>query len=123
MEEHDKTQREEDFQDARRKYLRFLETGEEGLELLLEVFKESEHPRAAEVFATMLKNLAEINEKVLDLHKKNKDITTEVRPTNQIEGPDKVTNVFVGTAVDLQRLITEQQDDTIDITPNDTNNI
>jgi len=109
----------DDFEKSRDTYFELLETGKTSLETLVRVAEETEHPRAFEVLATMIKNLSDINDKVMELHKKNKDINID--DTKQIESAEKVTNVFVGSAVELQRIIADQrQDITIDVTPNDS---
>jgi len=108
----------DDFEKSRSTYFELLETGKQSLETLVRVAEETEHPRAFEVLATMIKNLSDINDRVLDLHKKNKELKTMDK--KQLEPPDKITNVFIGSAVELQKLIAEQNQ-TIDITPNDDN--
>lgn len=108
----------EDFKKSRDTYDELLVIGKTSLETLVRVAEETEHPRAFEVLATMIKNLSDINDKVMDLHQKNKEIKKEDK--KQLESPDKVTNVFIGSAVELQKLIAEQNQ-TIDITPNDDN--
>jgi len=109
-----------DFEKSRETYYELLETGKMSLETLVRVAEATEHPRAFEVLANMIKNLSDINDKILDLHKKNKDIHAG---DPRLETPEQITNVFVGSAVELQRLISSSsQNETIDITPNDDNN-
>ena len=47
----------------------------------------------------LIKNTADVNDKLLDLNKKHKDINTE--PTTQLEGGVTNNNVFVGSTADL----------------------
>jgi hypothetical protein len=79
---------------------------------MIEVARESEHPRAFEVLSNMMKNLAEINDKLMDLNKKNKDISKETVATKQITN----NNVFMGSTTDLQRFLQNEQK-VIDVTP------
>ena len=63
-----------DYKYSRDTYYELVEKGKESLELMIDVARESEHPRAFEVLSTMMKNMADINDKLMDLNKKNKDI-------------------------------------------------
>ncbi len=102
-----------DYDYSRETYYNLLEKGGESLDLMIEVARESEHPRAFEVLSNMMKNLAEINDKLMDLNKKNKDISKEtVQATKQITN----NNVFMGSTTDLQRFLQNEQK-VIDVTP------
>ena len=62
--------------DASRKALQdIVKKGNNAIDDILEIARESEHPRAFEVAATMIKNVAEVNEKLINLQKQMKDIT------------------------------------------------
>jgi len=92
----------DDYEYSRDTYYEILEKGKESMELMIEVARESEHPRAFEVLSTMMKNMADVNDKLMDLNKKNKDINK----TEEIKQLGNTTNnLFVGTTTDLQRLI------------------
>jgi hypothetical protein len=74
------------------------------LESALKVATESDSPRAFEVVAILLKTMADLNNNVLDVHKKAKDTTNskiEVKQTNN--------SVFVGSTKDLQNLINKER--------------
>ena len=82
------------------------------MELMIEVAREAEHPRAFEVLSNMMKNMADINDKLMDLNKKNKDITQqEVKQLG-----NTTNNVFLGSTADLQRLL-QNEKEIIDVTP------
>ena len=101
----------DDYEYSRDTYYEILEKGKESMELMIEVARESEHPRAFEVLSTMMKNMADVNDKLMDLNKKNKDI-------NKTEEPKQLgnttNNLFVGTTTDLQRLINDEKSIVID---------
>jgi len=102
-----------DYEYSRETYYDLLEKGRESLELMIEVARESEHPRAFEVLSNMMKNMADINDKLMDLNKKNKDINKEeVKETKQITN----NNVFLGSTTDLQRFLQDEKK-VIDVTP------
>ncbi len=106
----------DDYEYSRDTYYEILEKGKESMELMIEVARESEHPRAFEVLSTMMKNMADVNDKLMDLNKKNKDINK----TEEIKQLGNTTNnLFVGTTTDLQRLIQNetQVEKVIDVEP------
>lgn len=79
-------------------------SGNVALEAALKVATESDSPRAFEVVAIMLKTMADLNNNVLDVHKKAKDTTgskVEVKQTNN--------SVFVGSTKDLQNLLNKER--------------
>lgn len=102
-----------DYEYSRDTYYELLEKGKESLELMVEVARESEHPRAFEVLSNMMKNMADINDKLMDLNKKNKDINKE--EVKQVAS-NTTNNVFLGSTADLQRLLNDDKD-IIDVTP------
>ena len=94
-----------DFQYARENLYNLIERGQDGLEELLEIAKQSEHPRAFEVVGQMIDKLTTTNKELLNLHKTKKDIQTEK------SGPTKVTNaLFVGSTTELQKMLKGKKD-------------
>lgn len=110
-----------DYEKSRDTYYDLIDKGKDALELMMEVARESEHPRAFEVLSGLMKNIADVNDKVMDLNKKHKDINKE-EPTKQIES-QTTNNMFIGSTADLQKMLqqankpTEVKDNVIDITP------
>ena len=102
----------DDYEYSRDTYYEILENGKESMQLMIEVARESEHPRAFEVLSGMMKNMADVNDKLMDLNKKNKDINQKDEP-KQIGGTT-TNNLFVGTTTDLQRLIQNEKQVVID---------
>ena len=50
-----------DYEYSRETYYELLEKGKDALDTMVEVARESEHPRAYEVLSGMIKNLVRIN--------------------------------------------------------------
>ena len=101
-----------DYEYSRDTYYELINKGKESLDLMVEVARESEHPRAFEVLATMIKNISDVNDRLMDLNKKNKDINKkEEDKPKQIE--NQQNNIFLGSTTDLQKLL-QQQSFTID---------
>ena len=102
-----------DYDYSRDTYYDLIEKGRESLEDMIEVARQSEHPRAYEVLSGMIKNISDVNDKLMDLNKKNKDINQE--NVKQIAG-NTTYNVFLGSTADLQKLL-QNEKDIIDVTP------
>ncbi len=92
---------EQDYEYSRDTYYDLIEKGRESLELMIEVARESEHPRAFEVLSGMIKGIADVNDKLMDLNKKQKELTKEDKPTDSTTN----NNLFVGSTTDLQRML------------------
>ena len=93
-----------DYVESRKNYYDLIEKGQEAIDGILDFAKESEHPRAYEVAAQLIKNVSEVNTQLIDLQKKMQDL----RDSKSI--PNNVTNaienaVFVGSTSELQKLI------------------
>lgn len=94
-----------DFEYARGNMISAIEKGQEALSGVLEVAGMSQHPRAYEVAATLVKTLADANKDLLELQKRKKDLTGV--------GPSPTTvnnNLFVGSTAELQQLIKKQNE-------------
>ena len=105
-----------DYEYSRDTYYDLINKGKQSLDLMIEVARESEHPRAFEVLATMIKNVSDVNDRLMDLNKKNKDINQKEpsnKPQAQIE--NQHNNIFLGSTAELQKLL--QQTNAIDVTP------
>ena len=100
-----------DYEYSRDTYYEILEKGKETLELMIEVARESEHPRAFEVLSGMMKNMADINDKLMDLNKKEKELQ---KPETKQVG-NTTNNVFLGSTADLQKLLGKEE--FVNVTP------
>ena len=106
-----------DYEYSREVLYDLIEKGRNALEDMIMVARESEHPRAFEVLSGLIKNTADVNDKLLDLNKKHKDINTKEKPV-QVAG-QTTNNLFVGSTTDLQRMLQDQMkpNNVVDITP------
>ena len=100
-----------DYDYSRETYYDLLEKGKESLQLMIEVARESEHPRAFEVLSGMMKNMADINDKLMDLNKKEKELQ---KPETKQVG-NTTNNVFLGSTADLQKLLGKEE--FVNVTP------
>jgi putative cell wall-binding protein len=105
---HDEKRIKDDYEYSRDTYYDLIEKGRESLNLMIEVARESEHPRAFEVLSNMMKGISDVNDKLMDLNKKHKDINREEKELKQIE--NQTNNLFIGTTTDLQRLLHQESE-------------
>lgn len=90
-----------DYEYSRSQLYRLVEKGHEAVDGILELAHESGHPRAFEVAGQLIKSVGDVTDKLIDLHKKMKDLDA---PTKN--GPTTVNNsLFVGSTAELSKLI------------------
>ena len=107
-----------DYDYSRATYYELIDKGRESLDLMIEVARESEHPRAFEVLSNMIKNISDVNDKLMELNKKTKDVTQQIEKQDQKAITNN--NVFIGSTTDLQRLLMKENDEkVIDVSPTD----
>lgn len=94
-----------DFVNVRDNLYDLLETGRDALYEMLEVAKQSEHPRAYEVVGNLMKQLADMNQQLLDIHQQKRKLEPQVKTTEA----STVTNnaIFVGSTNDLAKMISD----------------
>ena len=102
----------DDFEYSRATYYELLEKGKESLMDMMEVARSSEHPRAYEVLSNLIKNMADVNDKLMELNKKKKDLD---KKEEQKQVGNTTNNLFVGTTADLQKLLRDDEQ-VIDVT-------
>ena len=92
---------EKDYEYTRGELYSLIDQGQEAVRGALEVAQESGHPRAYEVAVAAMKHVADMTEKLQDLHKKMKDLDEEAK------GPKNITNnaMFVGSTTELQIML------------------
>ena len=95
---------ENDYKYQRENFYNLVEKGSTAIDGILELAKESEHPRTYEVAGNLIKQVAEVTEKLGDLQEKMRKLK-EVPST----APKNVTNaLFVGSTAELQKMIKDK---------------
>jgi len=90
-----------DYKYQRENFYNLIERGQDAIDGILDLARESEHPRTYEVAGQLIKNVAEVTEKLGDLQAKMKKLK-EV-PNS---APKNVTNaLFVGSTAELQKML------------------
>ena len=96
-----------DYKYQRDNFYNLIEKGQNAIEGILNVAKESDHPRGYEVAGNLIKQVAEVTEKLGDLQEKMKKLK-EV-PNS---APKNVTNaLFVGSTAELQKMLKGKTDE------------
>jgi len=102
-----------DYKYSRDTYYELVEKGKQSLELMIEVARESEHPRAFEVLSGMIKNISDVNDRLMDLNKKKKDLDRKEEIKNIA---NTTNNLFVGSTSELQKIL-KNETDLVNVTP------
>ena len=101
---------ERDYSYSRSQLYSLIEKGQEAVNGILDVAASSDHPRAYEVAGQLIKNVADVTDKLADLHKKMKDLNDDY------QGPKSITNnaLYVGSTADLLQLIKQEKKISLD---------
>ena len=95
-----------DYQYQRENFYALIERGQDAVEGILELAQESDHPRAYEVAGNLIKSVADVTEKLVDLQTKMKKLKEVPN-----KGPNNVTNaLFVGSTTELQKMLKKIDD-------------
>lgn len=90
-----------DYAYQRQNFYSLVERGQDAIDGILDLARESEHPRTYEVAGQLIKTVAEVTEKLGDLQEKMKKLKDV--PNN---APKNVTNaLFVGSTAELQKML------------------
>lgn len=91
-----------DYQESRQTLKDLVVKGNQAIDHLLAIASETEHPRAFEVVATLIKNTAEANEKLMVMQKTIRELKN-VKKNDSGVNVDKA--IFVGSTSELSKLL------------------
>jgi len=100
---------ETDTEYARRNIRDLIDKGSVAVDNLLQVSKESEHPRAYEVVAGLMKTMADLNKDLLELQKRKKDLQPQLDNVSNRGNITVEKAVFVGSTAELLKQIRENK--------------
>mgnify|MGYP000005585715 CR=1 FL=1 len=99
------TEAEKDLIYARDNFYTIIESGSDALQQMIDVAKASEHPRAYEVVATLIKTLTDANKDLVSMSDKTrKEEAQELKSVTN-------NNMFVGSTAELQQLIKNMKEE------------
>jgi Terminase DNA packaging enzyme len=91
-----------DYEYARDNLYNIIEKGNNALDDIMDIAKQSESARAFEVATNLIKTMVDANKDLLELAKKKKEL-------EKVEEPDQTNvtnnNLFVGSSADLLKMI------------------
>jgi len=91
------------YQQSRDNLQDVIDQGKDALDDILRIAKESEQPRAFEVFGTLLKNVVEANKELITMQKQMREMDSNIRKEANTNVIDKA--IFVGSTKELQALL------------------
>jgi uncharacterized protein YicC (UPF0701 family) len=89
------------YQQSKENLQEIIDQGKEAMEDMLEIARASEHPRAFEVYSTILKNVVDANKELINMQKQMREMNGK-RETNTTS-IDKA--IFVGSTAELSKLL------------------
>jgi hypothetical protein len=94
-----------DFTYAREQIYNVLVKSQEAVEDMVDIARQSQHPKSYEVLNGMLKTLADVATNLVDLQKKQQEIMkmSGTQPSDQQQTINN--NLFVGSTSELQKMI------------------
>ena len=93
-----------DYDFSRDQYHNLVSKGNDALDELLSIAKESESPRAYEVAAQLIRNLSDTTKELLELQKAKKEIEKETKDPRTVNN-----SLFIGSTKELQDLLLEKK--------------
>lgn len=99
----------DDYLLSRNVYRDIIRQGKQAVADINKLAADLESPRAYEVLATMMKQLTETTDRLMELQKKHKELSTDAKPVVEDTGRITVEKaVFVGTSNEMLQHIREK---------------
>jgi hypothetical protein len=89
------------YQQSKENLQGIIDQGHEAMEEILNIAKAGQHPRAFEVYGTLLKNMVDANKELLNIQKQMREMDKKKEVNNTTI--DKA--IFVGSTADLGKLL------------------
>jgi predicted transcriptional regulator len=90
------------YQQSKENLQGIIDQGKEAMEDILQIAKAGQHPRAFEVYGTLLKNMVDANKELLNIQKQMREMDKNKKEVNNTN-IDKA--IFVGSTADLGKLL------------------
>jgi hypothetical protein len=90
------------YQQSKENLQELIDQGKEAMEEILQIAKVGQHPRAFEVYGTLLKNVVDANKELLAIQKQMREMSG-VKNKEQNTNIDKA--IFIGSTAELNKLI------------------
>ena len=106
------SEKEDDYQLARNTLRRLILKGEDTLDEMINLAKNSEHPRTYEVAGQLIKTMSDVAKDLMGLQKQVKEI--ETADSKKAAIGNQTNNVFVGSTDELIKLLKKEEGKIID---------
>ena len=93
------------YQQSKENLQEIIDQGKEAMDEILTIAKAGQHPRAFEVYGTLLKNMVDANKELLSIQKQMREMEGKKKEGDTII--DKA--VFVGSAAELNKLLKKKE--------------
>ncbi|CAB4124368.1 small terminase protein [uncultured Caudovirales phage] len=103
-------EKEDDFQYVRTNLYDLINKGSEAVSNALSVAQESQHPRAYEVAGNLIKNIADLTDKLVALQKTKQMLSPQEEFSPKNVNIDKAVVVFNGSTAELLKMIKNESD-------------
>ena len=90
------------YQQSKENLQGIIDQGKEAMEDILEIAKAGQHPRAFEVYGTLLKNMVDANKELLNIQKQMRDMDEDKKKQS---GTTIDKAIFVGSTNELNKLL------------------
>ena len=98
---------EKDYEYSREQLYNLIGKGQKAIDGIMDVARNSDHPRAYEVAFQGIKNIADMTDKLIDLQKKMKTMDED---SSMRKGPSTVNNtMFIGSTAELQKFLKQSK--------------
>ena len=98
---------EKDYEYSREQLYNLIGKGQEAIDGIMNVARNSDHPRAYEVAFQGIKNIADMTDKLIDLQKKMKTMDED---SSMRKGPSTVNNtMFIGSTAERQKFLKQSK--------------
>ena len=88
-----------------------METGQEAMREMLEIAKQSEHPRAFEVVSTLMKTVLDANKDYADISSKKRFVKEEINGPKEAAQTNVTNNNLIVSTADLLKMIKGEGED------------
>lgn len=93
------------YQQSKENLQEIIDQGKDAMDEILQIAKAGQHPRAFEVYGTLLKNMVDANKELLNIQKQMRDMDGKKK-----EGDTKIDKaIFVGSTADLNKLLKNKE--------------
>jgi hypothetical protein len=94
------------YQQSKENLQEIIDQGKDAMEVILQIAKDGQHPRAFEVYGTLLKNMVDANKELLNIQKTMRDMDGKKKG----DGDTKIDKaIFVGSTAELNKILNNKE--------------